>query len=422
MRDYKASMIQTRRDLHKMPEMGWGEFKTTAYIIERLESLGWKVFTGTQQVNVDAVMGRDLEFVKEHLKRARADGVSEAILERMEGYTGAIALWDTGREGPVTALRFDIDCVGVEETMCDCHKPNQEGFRSEHDGEMHSCGHDGHTSVGLHVAQWVVDNKDRLNGKIKLIFQPAEEGVRGGAAQAVSGLLADVDNILGCHLAMMCPTGEVTTTPTGVLCTTKFDVRFTGAPAHPTMSPHLGRNALAAACNCVGQLLGMARHGKGLGCVNVGLMKAGECRNVIPVHAEIKMEIRGETDEINTYMADQAARIIEGTALAYGVNFEIEKVGEAGELINDQALVDVVAQCAHEEPTCKEVIDFKKLGCSEDYTMLAKVVRDRGGKSCFFVVGADRTAAHHQAEFDFDETGMETAFGIFTRAIEKLNI
>ena len=80
------------------------------------------------------------------------------------------------------------------------------------------------------MAQWIVDHKDQLCGKIKLIFQPAEEGVRGGAAQAASGLLDDVNYLLGAHLAMMCPTGEICVYPEGVLCTTKLDVRFKGRP------------------------------------------------------------------------------------------------------------------------------------------------------------------------------------------------
>ena len=281
--NYVENAIKIRRELHKIPELGWGEFCTTARILEELDSLGWTVHAGLSQIGLDAVMGRPTAFVEENLKRARAEGVSESMLERMQGYTGCIAEWDTGRPGPVSAFRFDIDCVGVEETENSDHIPNQCGFRSTHPGAMHSCGHDGHTAVGLTFARWIADHKDELNGKVKLIFQPAEEGVRGGAAQAASGLLDDVDNLLGAHLAMMCPTGEVCVYPGGVLCTTKLDVRFKGAPAHPTMSPHLGRNALACACVCVTELLGMARHGKGLGCINVGLMSGGECRNVIPV-------------------------------------------------------------------------------------------------------------------------------------------
>lgn len=357
--NYIENAVCLRRELHKIPELGWGEFCTTAKIIQMLESLGWKVYVGRDQIALEAVMGRSEEFVAENIKRALAEGVDPAVIERMQGYTGCIAEYDTGRDGPVTALRFDIDCVGVEETDLQDHIPNAKGFRSQHPGAMHSCGHDGHTAVGLTIAQWVVDNKDQLKGKIKLIFQPAEEGVRGGAAQAASGLLDDVDYLLGAHLAMMCPTGEVCVYPEGVLCTTKLDVRLKGKPAHPTMSPHLGRNALACACTCVSELLGMARHGKGLGCINVGLMKAGECRNVIPVHALIQLEVRGETAEINNFMVDQANRIVKGTALAYDVDYEIEKVGEAGEMRNDKELAALVTEVAQNSSSCREVVQHK---------------------------------------------------------------
>ena len=419
--NYQENLVRIRRELHKIPEMGWGEFKTTAKIIETLDPLGWTLHTGIQQVGLDQVMGRDPVFVEKSIQRARDSGVSEKILERMQGYTGCIAEFDTGRPGPVTALRFDIDCVGVEETDKEEHLPNKEKFRSCHPGEMHSCGHDGHTSIGLNLAHWIIENQEKLTGRIKLIFQPAEEGVRGGAAQSASGLLDNVQYLLGAHLAMMCPTGEVCVYPTGLLSTTKLDIHLKGAPAHPTMSPHLGRNALACACTTVSELLGMARHGKGLGCINVGLMKAGECRNVIPVHATIQMEVRGESDEINNFMVDQACRIVKGTALAYDVQYEIEKVGEGGELRNDDELASLVAEVAKSVPSCHKVVERKKIGCSEDFTLLASRVRARGGKTEFFVVGADRTAANHQREFDFDEKGMETAFDIFKGCLLKLN-
>ena len=165
----------------------------------------------------------------------------------------------------------------------------------------------------------------------------------------------------------------------------------------------------------------MARHGKGIGCINVGMMQAGEGRNVIPVHAQVQLEVRGETAEINDFMVDQANRIVKGTALAYDVEYEVEKVGEAGELNNDPELAAMVTEVAGSLPSCERVVQHKKLGCSEDFTMIATRVKAAGGKSEFFVVGADRTAAHHQREFDFDEKGLETAFGIFKGCVMKLN-
>lgn len=420
--NYVENCVALRRKLHAIAEIGWGEFKTTALIIQTLEAIpGWKLYLGKSQIGLDAVMGRPAELVAAHIERARADGVPEELLERMEGFTGCVAEFDTGRQGPVTALRFDIDCVGVAETDNVEHLPNKLGFASKHPGEMHSCGHDGHTANGLTIAQWIADNKESLKGRIKLIFQPAEEGVRGGAAQAASGLLDDVDYIFGAHLAMCCPTGEVAVYPTGVLCTTKLDITFTGAPAHPTMTPHLGRNALACACSTVMQLLGMARHGKGLGCINVGMMQAGEARNVIPVHARVQLEVRGVTYEINQFMVEQALRIVKGNAVSYDVKYEVEKVGEGGELKNDPELAEIVTECAKETPSCRNVVQEKHLGCSEDFTLLAQRVQAHGGKAEFCVIGATRTAAHHQREFDFDEKGLDTAFGIFSRFLEKVN-
>ena len=134
-------------------------------------------------------MGRSPKKVEAAIERAREAGVSEELLARMEGYTGAVAVLETGRPGPVTAWRCDIDCVLVTESCDASHLPAREGFASEYPGWMHACGHDGHASVGLALARWVMEHKDELVGTIKILFQPAEEGVRGAAAMAVALVL-----------------------------------------------------------------------------------------------------------------------------------------------------------------------------------------------------------------------------------------
>lgn len=151
--NYIENAVALRRELHQIPELGWGEFCTTARIIEELDRLGWKVHAGLEQIGLDDVMGRSPEFVKQNIERAKSEGVSESMLERMQGFTGCIAEFDTGRPGKVTAYRFDIDCVGVQETDKPEHLPNKAGFASKHPGAMHSCGHDGHTAVGLTLAR-----------------------------------------------------------------------------------------------------------------------------------------------------------------------------------------------------------------------------------------------------------------------------
>ena len=87
--NYIENAVALRRELHQIPELGWGEFCTTARIIEELDRLGWKVHAGLEQIGLDDVMGRSPEFVKQNIERAKSEGVSESMLERMQGFTAA---------------------------------------------------------------------------------------------------------------------------------------------------------------------------------------------------------------------------------------------------------------------------------------------------------------------------------------------
>ncbi|HFO9368783.1 TPA: M20/M25/M40 family metallo-hydrolase, partial [Escherichia coli] len=168
-----------RREFHHIPESGWCEFITTSKIITILRGMGWQVITGNKYLSTEYIMGRNATEVADSIKRAVDSGVPHELLDEMDGFTGCVALWDTGKNGAVTAFRFDIDCVQVSESKSKDHIPEKMGFASIHSGLMHACGHDGHISIGLGLAQWVSENNHKLCGKIKLIFQAAEEGVRG---------------------------------------------------------------------------------------------------------------------------------------------------------------------------------------------------------------------------------------------------
>lgn len=421
MNTYNEQLVSLRRELHKMPEIGWSEFATTARVMGLLREYGFEVLAGSKVISPKDTLGRDPKVVAAGLAYARSRGVDEALLAEMEELTGCVGIWKTGRPGPVVALRFDIDCVNVQESAAAEHLPNALGFTSERAGLMHSCGHDGHTAIGLTVARWIAEHADELNGTIKILFQPAEEGVRGAAAMAASGIVDDADVFLGAHLAMMAKTGEIVTAPNGFLCTTKLDVRFKGKPAHAGVEPQLGRNALAAACHAVTQLMGISRHGSGMTRINIGQMSAGEGRNVIPVNAELKLEVRGQTGEINQYMVDQATAIVEGVAKSFGVSFEIEKMGEAVDLDNDRVLVDAIVEAAKAVPSVTKVTEVANFGGSEDATILARRVQAKGGKAAYFVVGSDRKGGHHQAEFDIDESCLGTAFDLFRQLLIQLS-
>lgn len=417
---YHDQLINIRRQLHQNPEEGWSEFTTTAFLVTTLRGYGYDVLTGRKVVAPEACLGREESVVKAGLERARRNGVSEELLSKMEELTGCVAVLDTGRPGPTLAIRFDIDCVPVTECTDDTHVPAKEGFISKNPGFMHACGHDAHMSMGLAVAHWVMDNKDKLSGKIKILFQPAEEGVRGAAGMAASGILDDCDYFLGSHVAMSAKSGEIATNLYGYLCTTKLDVTFHGKPAHAGACPQEGRNALTAAANATVQMMGISRHSGGMTRINIGQLIAGEGRNVIPSKAVMKLEVRGETGEINQYMVDQVTNICKGIAMSFGVTYEMRKMGEAVDLTADQELVDILNAAGRATPGITVVDKALNFGGSEDATILARRVQAHGGKAAFFLWGSDRPSGHHTSTFDIKESDLDPALEVWTHIIPAI--
>lgn len=419
MKDVNSAQLQRwRRLFHQMPEVGWSEFVTTATLMSTLRAMGYQVLPGKAFLSADAILGRRPQDVAQGQARARAQGVDAALLDEMGELTGCVALLETGVAGPTIAMRFDIDCVAVSETQNGEHLPVRQGFTSQNPGYMHACGHDGHMAIGLGVAQWIAAQKEALKGRYKLIFQPAEEGVRGAKPVAEGGILDDVDYFFSAHLGMGCPSGEIMVNPQDFLCTTKLDFRFYGAPAHAGVNPQGGANALAGACHCVTQLLGIARHGDGMTRINVGTLRAGEGRNVIPAKAEMQLEVRGANQQINQYMIARALSIGAGVAQGFDLRFESEVMGEAVDLHNDAELVDLVSDIARnmEGLTLRNGL----FGGSEDATLLVRRVQAQGGKAIYFVLGANLSAGHHEADFDFDESALVSGVRVFIGCIEAL--
>lgn len=421
MTTYDEQLVALRRKLHAYPEIGWSEFTTTAIVVDHLREYGFEVLLGEKVIKRDAALGMDPAVVEDGIARARQNGVSDDLLAEMDGLTGAVGVWDTGRPGPVIALRFDIDCNAVQETDDPQHVPNKLGFRSERKLHMHACGHDGHTSIGVAVARWVAENAEQLTGTIKLLFQPAEEGVRGGAPMAVSGVLDDATLFFGAHLGTLAESGEVVTAPYDFLSSTKIDVRFHGRSAHAGMEPEKGANAVAAAAHATTQMLGISRHGGGMSRINVGVIRAGEGRNSIPVDALLQVETRGSTAEINGYMVDRVKAIAEGVGAGMEVEVEVEKVGEATDLVNDPELVELIEQAAAEVPSITTITREKLFGASEDATWLGRKVQENGGQAAFVMIGTDRPGGHHQPTFDIDEASLRTGLDWFTAVLRRTN-
>jgi len=204
-------MTQWRRDFHLHAESGWLEFRTASKVAGILDGLGYQLALGRDVIDADSRMGLpDDATLAQAFQRAREQGAPERWLTAFEGgFAGVVATLDTGRPGPTLAFRVDMDALDLNEQHDDCHRPHRAGFASCNAGMMHACGHDGHTAIGLGLAHVLQQYADRLNGIIKLIFQPAEEGTRGARAMVAAGVLDNVDYFTAIHIGTGVPSGTV---------------------------------------------------------------------------------------------------------------------------------------------------------------------------------------------------------------------
>ena len=410
----KQRLVQLRREFHAHAETGWTEFWTTAKIAGILKNLGYQVSVGKEILDLESVMGRPSEDeMAKYIERAVHQGADPEWIKRMDGYTGAVAVLDTGKKGPTLAFRFDIDAVDVAEAAEENHRPFREGFASMNENAMHSCGHDAHTVIGLGFAELLMRRKEELKGVFKLIFQPAEEGVRGGKAVAMKGILDDVDYFLGAHIGMGIPTGNVAPGCGDFLCTTKFDAVYKGKAAHAGGAPNEGKNALLAAASATLALAGISPHKDGATRLNVGVLHAGTGRNVVPSKAVMKVETRGLTTALNEYVYGRAMEIVEGAAVMYGVELSVAKMGEAVDAFSDKELVDLVAEKALSVPGIEKLAPSVSLGGSEDVSWVMRAVQQHGGKAVYFVLGSDIAAGHHNEFFDVDERVLSYGAALF---------
>lgn len=215
-------------------------------MVQKLRSFGIEPKFGRQIINPEFVAGRNEKAVEAAQKAA----LSQRRFRRIFGAGGRLyrRTCDDEPAVPVPYLPFGrMDCVDVQEALEAGHRPFDEGWASTNPGHMHSCGHDGHTTMGIGLCSWLVENKDKLCGTIKVLFQPAEEGVRGARPVAESGVLDDADYFFGNHLGFNLPTGTISPEPGLFLASTKLDAEFVGLAAHSGADPHKGKNALLAA-------------------------------------------------------------------------------------------------------------------------------------------------------------------------------
>ncbi|MBQ4370984.1 MAG: amidohydrolase [Firmicutes bacterium] len=428
--DTKADWMRERRqDFHKHAEAGWHEVRTCSIIADHLVKLGYdkapfKLMMGKECFDADARMGLpDQEELDMVYQRALDEGAIMPYAEKFkDGFTSVIAILETGKPGPVIGLRTDIDALGVVECQDPAiHRPAREGFASIHPGEMHACGHDGHATINMVVAETLMKYKDQLCGTVKMVWQPSEEGVRGARGIAYSGILDDVDYMIGVHMGAR---GKGDTDSQLEFCydtsmaNAKMDVYLHGKACHAA-GPENGNNAMLAMAAIVQGIYGIPRASVGDSRINVGQVIAGSGRNVVCDRVKMVMELRGLTQAALDYMEPYARRIIEHGAAMHGCTAEIKMMG---------ATPCVLMDSPEFTPDLKELCDslgFKTLGIeptsgSEDFSFMAERVQQHGGKSCFVMIQTNEPNPAHSVVFDIDEKDLPTGSKFLCAAVTYL--
>ena len=417
-------LSEFRRSFHRHAESGFSEFWTASFLAARLHEAGASVIVGEEAICREARMGvPDDEKQKGRLASALEQGADPKWLERMDGLTGIVV--DIRPDlPPHTVLRFDIDAVDVDESSLPEHLPAREGFRSLNDGHCHACGHDGHAAIGLGVALELLRIKDSLRHNVRLVFEPAEEGLRGAAAMVQAGAVDGAKYFFAAHIGVNARRPhELVCGTEGFLASTKFDVEFFGKAAHAGAEPQEGRNSLLAAASAVMNLHAIPRHGKGETRIAVGRMESGSGRNVIPSYAKLVCETRGSSTEINDWMFEQAVRVIEHSAAMYEQDFRITRMGGGGTAVSDSAMCEVVRRASVSIPYFHPelVRDMGRGFGADDACAFLEAVQKQGGMGTYAQLGSRLPAGHHSPDFDFDESLLLPAVELFCRVVLELD-
>ncbi len=373
-------MTEIRHELHRHPELGYQEYRTSGRVMELLSD--W---------NVEHVGG----------------------LARGTGVLAYLPATSDPANAPTVALRADMDALPIKEDT-------GAAYASEHEGVMHACGHDGHTSILLGTAQ-VLSQAERPNN-VLLVFQPAEEGGAGAKALCDDGVLDGrvlgnpVDRMFGLHGF---PSGEVghVYTRNGPMMAAASEFRMTvaGKGTHAAY-PHFGIDPIVVAAHIITALQTIASRAVNpldSVVVTVGKVEAGMAHNVIPETAVLKGTLRALNDETNQLGKEQIGLISRSVAAAFGATAEVEWVGAYPVTFNDPdatehfrgvARLTLGDEFLHEEPN-------PTMG-AEDFSFYGQRV-----PASFFFLGLrsghmDRFPNLHAPQFDFNDSALPVGIGM----------
>ncbi len=361
VKQHKDLIIDTRRELHRIPEPAYTEEKTSAYVADYLKKEDIKVQTGI-------------------------------------AHTGVMALMKLAGPGKTLMFRSDIDALPVSE---ETGLP----FASKHKGAMHACGHDAHMAMVLGAVTILNKVKGKLNGTIKFLFQPAEEGPGGAKPMIEAGVMDNphVDHSIGCHVWPAIPEGTIGVKAGRLMAAMdRFDIKIIGKGGHGAM-PHQCIDALEVGTQVVNALQRIAsRQMNPLSptVVTIGSFHAGTTFNVIPGEAELCGTTRTFDRDIWNSWPERIEKIVRGVCQSMGADYELKYTQGYPPLLNDESMAEVVSRCAGDVVGKKRVIEPEPTMGGED--MAFYLERSKG---CYFFLGVGRQgcAPIHNPKFDLNE-------------------
>ena len=379
----KEWMVQIRRDIHRQPELGYEEVKTAARIRQALDEMGvsyrWPL-----------------------------------------AETGILATIGSG-ENPCVALRADMDALPIQE---DADVP----FRSQTDGKMHACGHDCHVSMLLGAVKLLKSHESELNGTVKFIFQPAEEGGAGGRRMREAGVLQNptVQRIFGLHIWPALPTGTIGgRVGTFLAATSGFSMEVTGKGGHAAM-PHLTIDPVVTAAKIVCELQTIVSRELdplNSGIVSVSAVNGGHAHNVIPQSVKMMGTVRSLTADGIRYIRERVEEISRHIAQANRCDMRIDWVG-AGypATVNDAHCWQLAQNIGREMLGDSNVAELAPVMGGEDFSFYVEEVPGTfvGLGTRNEAIGA--TFGLHHPKFKADEdalpigAALHTAFALRTLA------
>ncbi|GAC1568640.1 MAG: M20 family metallopeptidase [Ktedonobacteraceae bacterium] len=373
-------LIATRRDLHKHPELAFEEVRTSGIVAQRLQRLGLEVQTGVAK-------------------------------------TGVVGLLRGGASKPgakTIAIRADMDALPI-------HELNEIDYRSQADGKMHACGHDGHTSILLAVADILAKRRDELAGNVKFVFQPAEETVGGAAPMVKEGVMKGVDGVIGLHLISHYTLGRVGVRSGPVFASAdKIILTVKGKGGHAAM-PDMAVDPIVISSYIVTALQTLISRETSPfspAVITIGKIQAGNAFNIIPETAEMHGTMRAFTQEHRAKLLRRISEVAVGIAGAMGGSCEVQLIDGCPPCVNDAAMTELVRNAAVAAVGEKTVDTGEEVMTSGSDDMACFLDAVPG---CYFIVGANNPAkgasySHHHPRFNIDEDALPVAVEVLSRS------